>query len=185
MKNKTTIQILFVSILLLSCTFYHKVVPKEMNSEKKHITITNTMKIDTSKIATISYKTTDNIFSEAKATKLSDEDLKVIETLLNNCITEHNTIQKKQYQKQVIKYPEHQFLLEDFVINIENYKRQYVPVINKKGEKEVWINCFCDSWDIDWKKDVLFVFDGGNCYFNLKINLTNKIYYDLSINGEA
>ncbi|WP_340067234.1 hypothetical protein [Ascidiimonas aurantiaca] len=35
------------------------------------------------------------------------------------------------------------------------------------------------------KKDLMIVHDGGNGYFNLKVNLTNKTYSELSINGYA
>jgi hypothetical protein len=26
-----------------------------------------------------------------------------------------------------------------------NYRKQLIAVTNKKGEKEVWVNCFCDT----------------------------------------
>ena len=147
--------------------------------------MTNNMEIDTSKIAIISYKPTYRCFKDAKPTKLTNKDLKAIETILSSCITAYNIEQQKLYKEQTKKYPEHQFQLNDFVINYKNYKRQYIPVINNKGEKEVWINCFCNDWDIEWKENMLSVYDVGNCYFNVKINLTNKTYYDLMINGEA
>ena len=35
------------------------------------------------------------------------------------------------------------------------------------------------------QKDLIFVNDGGNCYFNLKINLTTGQYYELMVNGDA
>ncbi|WP_143157477.1 hypothetical protein [Cnuella takakiae] len=65
------------------------------------------------------------------------------------------------------------------------YKRQYIPVINTKGEKEVWANFFCNSWSDDWKTEVVFVKDGGNCYFNIKVNLSTKKTYELNVNGYA
>jgi len=75
--------------------------------------------------------------------------------------------------------------VKDFVIDLKKYKRQYIAVINSKGEKEVWVNCFCDTWKKNWRKELIFVLDGGNCYFNLKINLTKGEYYDLMVNGDA
>jgi len=68
---------------------------------------------------------------------------------------------------------------------LNEYKRQLVAVINGKGEKEVWVNCFCNR---DWgryREEVLVADDGGACYFNIKINLTTKTSYDLMVNGEA
>ena len=59
-------------------------------------------------------------------------------------------------------------------------------MINQEGEKEIWINFFCNEWESDgWKNDLMIVLDGGNCYFNLKVNLTNKTYSELIINGYA
>lgn len=67
-----------------------------------------------------------------------------------------------------------------------NYRKQLIAVTNKTGEKEVWVNCFCNTWDNDrWKTEMMLVADGGNCYFNFKINLTTKKYYDLGVNGEV
>lgn len=60
-----------------------------------------------------------------------------------------------------------------------------MAALNKKGEKEVWINCFCVDVRRDWKKQIVEVYDGGNCFFNLKINLNKSQYYELSVNGEA
>jgi hypothetical protein len=37
----------------------------------------------------------------------------------------------------------------------------------------------------DWRKELFDVMDGGNCFFELKINLTSGKYYDLNVNGDA
>ena len=70
-------------------------------------------------------------------------------------------------------------------LNGKDYKKQLVIVTNLKGEKEVWVNCFCDNWDKAWRTQILMVDDGGPCYFNFKINLTTKKVYDLIVNGFA
>jgi hypothetical protein len=31
----------------------------------------------------------------------------------------------------------------------------------------------------------MFVDDGGNCYFNFKISLATKTFYDMGVNGVA
>ncbi len=31
--------------------------------------------------------------------------------------------------------------------------------------------------DIDWKSKVVYVMDGGACYFNVRINLTKGSYF--------
>lgn len=65
-----------------------------------------------------------------------------------------------------------------------NYRTQLIAVRNKNGEKEVWVNSFCEIWGGErWKTQIMSVDDGGSCYFNFKINLTTKKYYNLEVNG--
>lgn len=67
---------------------------------------------------------------------------------------------------------------------LESYTRQYVGVINRKGEKVIWINMVMDP-SSDASKRLFFVFDGCSYYWNVKVNLTTSKVYDLSINGHA
>jgi hypothetical protein len=110
-------------------------------------------------------------FKNMKPSKLSKKEIREIETLANERIDEHNNPPKGEPIKMGI-------------IKERNYKIQLVPVINSKGEKEVWVNCLCEP-DDDWRKKITHVFDGGTCFFSLKINLTTGKCYDFVINGEA
>ncbi|UOQ96128.1 hypothetical protein MUN81_12775 [Hymenobacter sp. 5317J-9] len=65
------------------------------------------------------------------------------------------------------------------------YKRQYVCVIDQKGDKLVWVNCFCQAYDNEWRTKLFLVDDGGNCYYSFIVNLTTGKYYNLLVNGEA
>ena len=65
------------------------------------------------------------------------------------------------------------------------YKFQFIPVLNVKGEKIVWINAFCDAFENDWKKDIVLVMDGGNCYFTARINLATERVFALGTNGRG
>jgi hypothetical protein len=142
--------------------------------------------IDTSKIAILPYNTVQNwVFKNAIATDLTTDDLAAIETIFTNCIDEYNVEKEKEYLKMKGKYPKSKLSKDYYVIDTKRHKRQYIAVINEKGEKEVWVNCFCNSWDRNWKKEIIGVKDGGNCFFSLKINLTLKKYYDLMVNGHA
>lgn len=71
------------------------------------------------------------------------------------------------------------------LINPKGYKRQYFPYKDVNGEKIVYINCFCIKWGVfaHWKEVEESVDDGGNCYFQMKINLTKKNYFDFFVNG--
>lgn len=116
---------------------------------------------------------------------MTNDDLLKIEIILNKCINDYNPNQERQFKEINDKHPEYKLDKKYFIIDLTRYKRQYVAIINSKGEKEVWINCFCNTWDKNWKTNLIFVHDGGNCYFNLKINLTTRKYYELMVNGDA
>ena|SRR5450432_1327312 len=104
--------------------------------------------------------------------KLTNQDLFTIDTLLTNCIKDHN------------KGIDSTNLYSGF-IDLKKYKRQYVPYANKKGEKKVFINCFCNGvggFD-DWKTTLVEIEDGGVCFFNLTINVTEQLCGPVLING--
>lgn len=72
-----------------------------------------------------------------------------------------------------------------FIAKPEKYFKQFIAVIDANGEKVVWVNCMCEVMGDSWKKTTYIVFDGGSCYFQLKINLTKRVAYDFYTNGLA
>jgi hypothetical protein len=141
---------------------------------------------DTSLLAILPFDTTQHwFFKDGQPTDLSSKELSQIEHILQKCISNYNPEQEKRIEEINKEHPEYKLNKNAFIIDLSKYKRQYVPVLNAKGEKEVWINCFCNTWNSDWKKNLIFVHDGGNCYFNVKVNLTTGKYYELIVNGEA
>ena len=68
-----------------------------------------------------------------------------------------------------------------------DYFRQYVGYVDSKGNRIVFINAVCKSYGqkSDLKKNWIFVLDGGSCFYQIKVNLTNKKCTDFSVNGEA
>lgn len=125
------------------------------------------------------------VFKDVKNAELSTKELNEIEVLLKRCIDDYNAKAEEQYKNTKIKYPNSSLEKSQLILELNRYKRQYMAVINSDGEKVVWINCFCNTWNKDWKKEVIMVMDGGNCYFNLKINLTKQTHYEMRVNGEA
>jgi hypothetical protein len=90
------------------------------------------------------------------------------------------------YKEIVKKLPDQDLKIDDYVIDLKRYYRQYIVVYNKRGEKEVWVNCFCNIQSIDyWRQKAVIVMGGGNCFFNVRINLTRKSYSDFMVNGLA
>ena len=104
-----------------------------------------------------------------EASVLTEAVLIEIDKLFNQSVADHNS---KLTNK------------EHFIdLSSQKYKRQYVCVTNIWGQKEFYINCFCESSGFEWKKSLMETDDGGSCYFNFKLNLSTKKYYDFFVNG--
>ncbi|HMG93639.1 MAG TPA: hypothetical protein VK589_26460 [Chryseolinea sp.] len=108
-----------------------------------------------------------------RPTTLSHSDIEQIEDLLVATVIDYNNSLSSGH--------------EDYKIDLETkgHKKQLVAVVNSKGEKEVWVNCFCDIEGDSWRSGIIMVSDGGPCFFNFKINLTTKEVYELVVNGFA
>ena len=142
--------------------------------------------LDSSVVAILTYDPTLYwIFKDSKPTTLTTDELQEIETILNKCVNDYNPEQQRRFKEMNDKHSQYKHNQRNFIIDLTRYKRQYVAIINSKGEKEVWINCFCRTGSQDWKKNIISVLDGGNCYFNLKVNLTTGQHYELMVNGDA
>jgi hypothetical protein len=134
------------------------------------------LKYDTTKTAIVSWDRTFNYPFDSinyQATTVTQEDINQIDSLLISSVTDYNNSLTDGH--------------EDYKIDLKgkDYKKQLIAVTNSKGEKEIWVNCFCDDWDKSWKREILVVHDGGPCYFNFKVNLTTEKIYDFGVNGFA
>ena len=70
----------------------------------------------------------------------------------------------------MLEHPGSNIKSENIFINAKNYKAQFIPYINLKGEKEVYVNCF-NYDEKEWKRRLVPIWfvDGS---FWLQINLT-------------
>lgn len=109
----------------------------------------------------------DFYFKNAKPLELDDEEYASIHNLIIKAVEKHNSDEPDKRK----------------VWDLSKYNFQYIPVYTEDRQKQVWVNAFCNAFEKDWKKDLIRVKDGGNCYFNLKINLSNSTFYDFSVNG--
>lgn len=107
------------------------------------------------------------------AATLTQEDIKRVDSLLISSVMDYNNSLTDGHEEYKID------------LNGKNYKKQLIGAINSNGEKEIWVNCFCDSWVKSWKTEILVVDDGGPCYFNFKINMQTKKIYNFVVNGFA
>lgn len=71
--------------------------------------------------------------------------------------------------------------------NANQYLKQCVVSYNEKGEKIIWVNCLKKKigHENNWKNGILQILDGGDNYFNLKINMSTKTYSEMYVNGVA
>jgi hypothetical protein len=71
--------------------------------------------------------------------------------------------------------------------DLANYKRQYVGFA-ALGRKWILINAFCETqWtrDASWTKEIVWVFEGGSCYFHGRYEISTSHFYGFWINGES
>lgn len=110
------------------------------------------------------------LFTAATPSQLNRFEQSRLDSLLKATVSQHNA----------------QMDNPDFRIgNLATYYFQLIPVLNAQGQKEVWVNGFCRAPSENWKREVIVVQDGGNCYFNVKLNLSKRLAYDLTVNGYA
>jgi hypothetical protein len=142
-------------------------------ADKNHRNPNKGIMYDTSKTAIIEFnkKSRWPFDSTFKAAALTQTELQTVDSFLVVCVANYNNSLDKDHKQWRIDF------------NKYNYRKQLMVVTNKSGQKEVWVNCFCWIDNDKWKIKVLGVEDGGNCYFNFKINLTTGKYYDLGVNG--
>ena len=175
-------RLIFIFLILISSCNGNKKTDKIVSGEKTQ----PEFKLAKSDFVILTYQTKWYwIFKNAKPTELTQSELIEIENILKTLVKENNEAQKTSLIEHNKNYPDNQRTTSAYELKLDGFKRQYVPIINDKGQKEVWINFFCDDTGAEeyWKTEIMIVDDGGNCYYNLKINLDTKEYYELRING--
>jgi hypothetical protein len=180
---KCTILIYRALILVISVLLF----PSACNSQiESHEAILERDSPLDSTIAIIPYDTAYYwTFNKAQAVPLTDDDLKSIEAIIIDCVDDYNSDYDSIAGSLNAEYPWYTLKKENYIIELQKYKRQYVAVTNSDGHKMVWVNFFCDSFHDNWRESIIMFSDGGNCYFELRINLTTKQCYDFRVNGDA
>jgi hypothetical protein len=65
-----------------------------------------------------------------------------------------------------------------------DHMRQYIG-ITQDGERKIFVNGFCDAWETNWQAELIFVNDGGECYFGATYNVETGELESFVFNGEA
>jgi hypothetical protein len=61
--------------------------------------------------------------------------------------------------------------------------RQYGGFV-ENGERKIFVNSFCAEFD-DWRSSVIFVMDGGTCFWQAVYNVDTGEIEHIAVNGEA
>lgn len=78
-----------------------------------------------------------------------------------------------------------------FTDSLGNYNRQYAGFINRNNEKEILINFlwaspfFDEEMEEEYKTHWITVWDGGEYYWRITVNLENERIHSISVNGKA
>jgi hypothetical protein len=179
----STIHLIFVA-LLVGCQI-NKTDSNRQDVLLKPERKIDTIERDTAKIVELDFDATYLKRKGRSDASLTTEEYHKLDSLIENRLEVHNILEEARYIKLLSAHPNDKFEKGDFIINLSQYGRQYVAYYNKKGEKEVWINCFCAVINDEWKKAILIGSDGGNCFFNLTINLSTEKITEFSVNGNA
>ena len=113
-------------------------------------------------------KNFENIFKKGNSADLNIEDLEKIILLIQNQIKKSKYFYRHSDQNE--------------------YFKQCISIMNENNEKEVWVNCVAknSNYSFDrWQTKIIKVHDGGDSYFNIKINLSTGKVYAFSVNGQG
>lgn len=126
-----------------------------------------------------------------KASAITAEELVKLDSVLKVCIAENSSSSRiSAHGRDIGRY---------------DFAKQVVPFENDNGERSAWVNCHClqsinsenagiqrrkyrnsgahDPFHFDWTNGVVVVYDGGNCYWNVLVNLKTLTYSNLYVNG--
>ena len=102
---------------------------------------------------------------------LSNEEFELMKVVLQISITRYNLKIKGYSYFQITG----------------QYGVQYLPYIDKKGRKQIWVNGFCAGDEMYQKPEtvIAMVFDGGSCFFNTLIRAGSRKTVFIGIHGLA
>ncbi|MFT7034181.1 MAG: hypothetical protein ACJA2S_002691 [Cyclobacteriaceae bacterium] len=140
-------------------------------------------------------ETSERINFEFAILKLPDDELQYFSQDFANTWNPDSTdlITAEQVIKKAVGSTEGELLS---IQSLPNYFRQYVGFRNSAGERMLWVNALCDikngmvenngefvlePWP--WKEEPIIVDDGGDCYWNILINIDKHEYSNFFVNG--
>jgi len=127
-------------------------------------------------------KSTLHVIPETSSvSELSPSELELVNELVEEYVENYNSMTEKSFNER--GEGKHAILYK--IKKLKKYRIQYVPYLNDQRVKEIWINGFCNEYKTDWENEIVFVMDGGNCFFQIRLNLLEKKCIEIGTNGYA
>lgn len=118
---------------------------------------------------------------EAKSRQIEDGELAAAEKLLEKAVASFNEKRTEEFVTFMAENPASDWAQTDLFIELERYYRQYIPYLNEKDDRCLWINFFCRPVG-DWKTHRVHVEGGGVCFFSIGFNLDTGKRFDFIVN---
>jgi hypothetical protein len=77
--------------------------------------------------------------------------------------------------------------VDAIIVNLDSYKRQYLGYTSG-GRRQILVNGVCEEYwtkSGSWRDQVVFVLDGGPCFFQIRYDLSGSQFERLDINGDS
>ena len=65
---------------------------------------------------------------------------------------------------------------------LDEYQRQYIG-LERGGRQIIYGNFFCNNLGMDWRKKLVIVDDGGDCFFQIEYDVESEVFIKLLVNG--
>ena len=65
---------------------------------------------------------------------------------------------------------------------LDEYQRQYIG-FERGGRQIIYGNFFCNNLGMDWRKKLVIVDDGGDCFFQVEYDVESEMFIKLLVNG--
>lgn len=134
--------------------------------------------------------TTRQLYENTTPSDLKFYEIQLVDTIIKYAIADYNQKSADEFQKLLLYSPGMKDSQEHYIMDFDEYYRQYVPYINEDGEKVVSVHCFCnvdglsgETKGLNWRKDLIQINDGGNCFFHLDVNISHRTFAHLMVNG--
>ena len=112
---------------------------------------------------------------------MMQDEFEFSESLLLKAVTAYNEKKSEDFVTFMAENPASDWAQTDLFIELERYYRQYIPFLNERKERCLWLNFFCRPLG-DWKSQRVQINGGGICFFSVGFNLDTGKRFDFIVN---